>query len=148
MLGCLAAFTGYERWKHATAFREQLPEAKAFLSHPLTSITQAIEVYQLEVARESAEVGKNRNKKVEDVMKRSTYRRAHGLEDENAQGLGAWTARSHAESSRKLDGDEQNSANTGTEIPPLEESGVNKDVPINAYWDGNKPPVKKWLGIW
>ena len=83
---------------------------------------------------------------MEDVQKRSTYRKAHGLEDENSQGLGGWTA--------KVDG----AAERPLGVPPGQEveveaavrGGDRREGPINSpnnNWEGRRP-VKKWLGIW
>lgn len=162
----LASFTAYENWKRATVFRSQLPAAGDFLSHPLISTSQAYQVWKLDVARTSAEAAAKRRKDVEDVQKRSTYRRAHGLEDENAQGLGGWTARSDQETlgpgvvidgavGREVEGmgeGEGDGSQAYREIGAEDETGVrngkSREMPIYNDWEGRKKPVKKWFGIW
>ena len=108
----------------------------------------------MEVAKTTAATVEKRRKGVEDVQKRSTYRIAHGLEDENSQGLGGWTARSDEEtlgSGVKADGavGRPVGVEPGQEIEP---EGVVKgeDRREGLYndWEGRKKPVKKWLGIW
>ena len=91
---------------------------------------------------------------MEDVQKRSTYRIAHGLEDENSQGMGGWTARSDEEtlgSGAKADG----AVGRPVGVEPgqeVETTGVVRDGERReALYDGGegrKKPVKKWLGIW
>lgn len=109
----------------------------------------------MDTARTSAETAEKRKRNVEDVQKRSTYRRAHGLETDDGQGLGGWTARSDEETlgpSLRIDGpvsrrpataalDEP--AASGTVAP----SGDNKDSTY-VDWEGKNKPLKKWLGIW
>ena len=70
---------------------DMLPPAKDFLSHPLSFVSQYMEVYRLHTARISAETAERRKKKLDDIAKRSKYRKAHGLE--NDEGFGGWTAR-------------------------------------------------------
>ena len=149
VLVLLACITAFENWRLATTFREQLPAASDFLTQPLTAFWQLIDVYQLEVAKTSAETAQKRKRNVEDVQKRSTYRIAHGLENENSQGLGGWTARSDEESL----GPGAVGRPVGFEPgQPFEPEGVVKDKysrerPVHER-EGRRKPVKKWLGIW
>lgn len=105
--------------------------------------------------RTSAETAEKRKKGVEDVQKRSTYRRAHGLESEDSQGLGGWTALSGKETvgpSLHVDGPVRpNPLNNGTASPVAKDtSDSREDGNESTYvdWDGKKKPLKKWLGIW
>lgn len=91
---------------------------------------------------------------MEDAQKRSTYRRAHGLEDEKSQGLGGWLPRSGGESSgsgAKADGAFRRPVGVepGQEVEAGEvvEDGDTRVRPYND-WEGRKKPIKKWLGIW
>ena len=154
ILVLLASITAFENWRQATFFRDQLPEAADFLSQPLTAFWQAVEVYKLETARTSAETAEKRRKSVEDVQKRSTYRIAHGLEDENSQGLGGWTARSDEESlgpGARADGavGRPVGVEPGLEVEAggVMKGGDRREGPLNEL-EGRKKPVKKWLGIW
>ena len=109
----------------------------------------------MDVARTSAETAEKRKKDVEDVQKRSTYRRAHGLESDDSQGLGGWTARSDEEVSSpslRVDGpiirkpalDIPNEHSESSTVTPHDD---HKDS-LYLDWEGKKKPVKKWLGIW
>lgn len=111
-------------------------------------------MYGLEVVKRSAETAERRRRNVEDVQKRSTYRRAHGLEDENSQGLGGWTARSDKEAlgpGAKTDGaiGRPVGVEPGQEVEAqgVVKGGDRREGPLND-WEGRKKPVKKWLGIW
>ena len=91
---------------------------------------------------------------MDDVQKRSTYRIAHGLEDENSQGLGGWTARSDEEnlgSGAKPDGAVERPVGVEpgqeVEFEGAVTGGDSKEGPIK-HWESSKRPIKKWLGIW
>lgn len=57
----------------------------------MVSLRTTHEVWQLTVLHESSVAAEMRKKKVDDVAKRSEYRKAHGLEQKG--GFGNWTAR-------------------------------------------------------
>ena len=95
-----------------------------------------------------------RKRDMDDAQKRITYRRAHGLEDEDSQGLGGWLPTSGEKSSgsgAKAHGafERPVGVEPGQEV---EADGVmeNGDTRVRPYNDleGRKKPVKKWLGIW
>lgn len=151
----LASFTAYENWKRATVFRSQLPDTSDFLSHPLASASQAYEVFKLDVAKTSAETAEKRRRGVDDVQKRSTYRKAHGLEVENAQGLGGWTAKSEGEVMGPGARVEDGAVGRAVEGVGMERDGGarvgggdGRDLSIYSDWEGKKKPVRKWFGIW
>lgn len=66
-----------------------LPEAADYLHHPIISLRTFHEVWQLTALHQSAITAEKRKKKVDDVVKRSEYRKAHGLEQKG--GFGNWT---------------------------------------------------------
>jgi len=84
----------------------------------------------------TAETQERRKRKVEDVQKRSAYRKAHGLDKD--EGFGGWTAKSD----REL---------LGPAIPLGEADAVQEQVVEQVAVEPvvrEKRPVKKWLGIW
>ena len=91
---------------------------------------------------------------MEDVQKRNSYRIAHGLADENGQGLGGWLAKSDNEvlsPGLKVDG----AVGRPVGVEPGQEVETKGRVKngdgresLNNDWEGRKKPVKKWLGIW
>lgn len=85
----------------------------------------------------SAETAERRKRKVEDVQKRSEYRKKHGLETE---GVGGWTAKTDAEVlGPAIHTDEVD----GPAILPAVEGGITEEQVQRP-----KKPLKKWLGIW
>lgn len=98
----------------------------------------------MHTAHISAETAERRRKKVEDVQKRSEYRKAHGMDKE--EGLGGWTAREKGEEmgpALRVEGQRVGADGAmGTTVRVDEGETVYKD------WEGRKKPVKKWLGIW
>lgn len=109
----------------------------------------------MDVARTSAETAEKRRRSVEDVQKRSTYRRAHCLESEDSQGLGGWTARSDDETlgpSLGFDRPSRKRVMKAVASEPVERELAATDGGAieAAYADsgGRKKPMKKWLGIW
>jgi len=89
----------------------------------------------------TAQVAERRRQKVEDVRKRSEYRKAHGL-DQDEGVLGGWTAKSDEEV--KGPGVREDGA-------PVGSFGAQDADPAAPASEGaaiQKRPVKKWLGIW
>ena len=135
-------------------FREQLPDARTILTHPIKSFFQAFEVWKMDVARTTAETQERRKRDLEDVQKRSTYRRAHGLAEESSQGMGGWNFKGDVESGAPLlgpDGVPKGPSSTEAAVlsdgSAIQTSGSSKERPLED-WRGPKRPVKKWLGIW
>ncbi|KAF3766230.1 hypothetical protein M406DRAFT_356243 [Cryphonectria parasitica EP155] len=87
----LAVYTYSENFKATSPFAEMLPSGADFWQHPIISLRTAHEVWKLTTLHNSAVVADKRKKKVDDVAKRSEYRKAHGLEQKG--GFGNWTAR-------------------------------------------------------
>lgn len=118
-----------------------LPSKSDLKSHPWDSFWRFVEVYKMHVAYISAETAERRRKKVEDVTKRSEYRKAHGLDNE--QGFGGWTAKSDAEVLGP-------GIRAGDRVVVDEASPVAQEPAGGAYPEQERPkkPLKKWLGIW
>ncbi|KAL8858059.1 MAG: hypothetical protein Q9178_005384 [Gyalolechia marmorata] len=135
----LSVFVFVENFHRSTPFIDKLPPGKEFWSHPFKFIHTYGQVYKLHTDHVSAETAERRKKKVDDVQKRSRYRKAHGLENE--QGLGGWTAKNDADS-------------LGPSIPtgdlPAEDAPSQAPTDTSTYVDfqGKRRPVKRWLGIW
>ena|SRR6266536_2004201 len=138
-----------QNFYHTSPFAADLPEPRSFLTSPIASFTQLLHVYRVHVEHRSAETADRRRRKVEDVQKRSEYRRAHGLETNSGEGdgLGGWTSRSAVEGlgAGMEVGDRVECEGEGTigAGAAEDEKGTYRD------WEGRKRPVpKKWLGIW
>jgi hypothetical protein len=110
-----------------------LPPWSQLFLHPIKFTRTCVEVLRLHTAHVTAETQERRKKKVEDVQKRSAYRKAHGLEKD--EGFGGWTAKS----------DEQL---LGPGIPLGEMEVKEGESTAGQVAREKRPPVRKWLGIW
>ncbi|KAL8945230.1 MAG: hypothetical protein Q9211_000240 [Gyalolechia sp. 1 TL-2023] len=144
VLFSLAAIISVENFHRSTPYIDMLPAGKEFWSHPFKFVATYGHVYKLHTDHVSAETAERRKKKVDDVQKRSRYRKAHGLENE--QGFGGWIAKSDAESL----GPALPSQDISGQAPNIVES---QPAPTGGEDDQSTPvrkrrPVKRWLGIW
>lgn len=158
VLFSLAAIVSVENFHRSTPFVDMLPAGKEFWSHPFKFAAAYGHVYKLHTDHISAETAERRRKKVDDVQKRSRYRKAHGLEDQ--QGFGGWTAKSDAESLGPALPNRDFSGQIGSpveDIPhPDSAETLPKAAPVAGEGDQSdyvestrrKRPVKRWLGIW
>lgn len=78
-------------------------------------------MYRMDVQHNSMLTREKRLQRVEDAEKRRRYRVAHGLEED--------TKPEDTKPEKEID-----------DQSPVAEGYVD--------WEGNKKPVKKWLGIW
>ncbi|KAI3399227.1 hypothetical protein diail_7596 [Diaporthe ilicicola] len=95
-LAGLAIFVATENFKSNTPFADMLPASSDYWEHPIISMRTLFDVWRLTQLHNSAVVAEKRKKNVDDVVKRSEYRKAHGLEKEGA--FGNWTARDDTQS--------------------------------------------------
>ncbi len=108
----------------------------------------------MDVARTTAETQERRKRDLEDVQKRNTYRRAHGLVEENAQGMGGWKAKGDVETGHPpLGPDGVARRPSSAEVAVLgDDSAIQTSDSSRERalvdWEDSKRPVKKWLGIW
>ncbi|KAI4187365.1 MAG: hypothetical protein L6R41_002868 [Letrouitia leprolyta] len=158
VLFSLAAIVSVENFHRSTPFVDMLPPGREFWSHPFKFAAAYGHVYKLHTDHISAETAERRQKKADDVQKRSRYRKAHGLEDQ--QGFGGWTAKSDAELlgpalpsqdfSRQVGSPvKDTSAPDNAEISPeAAPTAVEDDHSAYVEPARRKRPVKRWLGIW
>ncbi|KAF9892125.1 hypothetical protein FE257_002531 [Aspergillus nanangensis] len=125
VLTTLATFTLKTNFQATSPFAHLLPPWSALLTHPIDTVGQALSVYRMHVQHTSMETREKRQRRVEDAEKRRQYRVAHGLEEEQVG----------------KDGGEEKSVDD--QSPVAVEQGEEY-----VDWDGEKKPVKKWLGIW
>lgn len=101
--------------------------------------------------RTSQETAERRKKKIDDVQKKNSYRKAHGIVDE--EGLGPWKPledKIALEHPLKVDGAVGGDANTDGAVQEQGAAKMDGRAAENTYvdWEGKRRPVKKWLGIW
>ncbi|CAK4031563.1 hypothetical protein CBER1_00670 [Lecanosticta acicola] len=140
-----------------TPYLDLLPPNSMFFAHPFRFLGRWMEVYSMHVAYISAQTAERRKQKVEDVKKRSEYRKAHGL-DQDEGIFGGWTAKPDTDATGPAlrEGDmalsrpsSENAveAVTGSAQDIDGQSGHSEDTYID--FEGKKQPVKKkWFGIW
>ncbi|KAF2842151.1 hypothetical protein M501DRAFT_998403 [Patellaria atrata CBS 101060] len=149
VLTTLAFYTLLLDFLTTTPYTDLLPARSEILSHPIVFFRQYLEVYRMHTAYISAQTAERRRHKVEDVQKRSAYRKAHGMEDN--EGFGGWTARRESEA-----------LGPAIKVPDLD-SGSPKRVEENVGVVGSdgegqgefvdiegrkRVKPKKWFGIW
>lgn len=142
---------------HNTPYHDLLPPNSMFLSHPFSFIGRWAEVYNMHVAYVSAQTAERRKQKVDDVKKRSDYRKAHGLDQEEGI-FGGWTAKTEEETRGPALKDESMTlAQAGPEPvmdlaqKPAEDAVCQAGEAEETYVDfeGKTQPLqKKWFGIW
>jgi len=119
-------------FKTKSPFADMLPNWSDLFFHPIAFTRTTAEVIRLNSAHESAKTQERRNRKMEDVAKRSAFRKAHGLDKD--EGFGGWMAKS--------------------DNPPLKSAVPSGDEEIERVEQveepvrQKRPPVKKWFGIW
>lgn len=95
-----------------------------------------LEVLKLHSAAVSAEAAERRQRRLDDVAKRSFYRKKHGLETEE---FGGWTMKGSENLGPAISSAEGDASPAAVAI-----EGENVEQPVQKP----KRPVKKWLGIW
>ncbi|KAJ5856084.1 uncharacterized protein N7529_010028 [Penicillium soppii] len=123
LISC-AGFTFTTNFKATSPFAHLLPPWSGLLTSPFGTISQAFSVWRMHVQHNSMRVREQRHRRVEDAEKRKQYRIAHGLEE--------------AEKNEAVEADSQS--------PVAAPAAVGSEEYID--FEGNKRPVKKWLGIW
>ncbi|KAF9239189.1 hypothetical protein DTO013E5_7875 [Penicillium roqueforti] len=130
LISC-AGFTFTTNFKATSPFAHLLPSWSSLLTSPFSTISQAFAVWRMHVQHNSMRVREQRHRRVEDAEKRKEYRVAHGLEK--------------AEPEKKDEGVEVDSQSPVAAGAAGEGAEAAKEF---VDWEGNKRPVKKWLGIW
>ena len=81
-LFAIAIYTATENFKRTSPFADMLPARGDFFSHPIDSFSHLGHVIRLHEAHKSAEISARRQRAIDDVAKRTMYRKAHGLPEE------------------------------------------------------------------
>lgn len=88
----------------------------------------------MDVQHNSTMTREKRLQRVEDAEKRKRYRVAHGLEEDDATSVAT---------AQEKEVDDQSPV-----AVDVDSKGQGQDQGTYVDWEGNKKPVKKWLGIW
>ncbi|KAK3315042.1 hypothetical protein B0H66DRAFT_481030 [Apodospora peruviana] len=81
-LGSLTFYVFTENFKRNSPFYDMVPSWGDLLRHPITSVKILGEVIRLDSMHNAAIVQEKRQHKVDDMVKRTEYRKAHGLPEE------------------------------------------------------------------
>lgn len=143
---------------HNTPYYDMLPPRSMFFSHPIAYISRWLETYNLHVAFVTAQTAEKRRQKVDDVRKRSEYRKAHGLDQAEGGLFGGWSAKGDDESmgpalredNVRLAGQQGLGANTNlgeeSKNTVVGQAGESKETYVD--FEGKQQPVqKKWFGL-
>ncbi|RMZ89766.1 hypothetical protein DV736_g3014, partial [Chaetothyriales sp. CBS 134916] len=163
ILACISLITTFT---HTSPYAHLLPNASSLLWHPWRSLRECASVYKLDMDYRTAQAFESRQQNMLDAQKRRLYRRAHGMEDLNAEydqgvdvrGIAPWddglTKREREKG--EVDWDRKGDAPVGKlplNVPvvvdqvPVEQRGQEQEqVQVQAQQEPRKR--KLWLGIW
>ena len=142
----------FQDFVHTTPYADLLPRGGEFWRHPVEFLGRYWQVYQMHVDWVSVQTAEMRRQRVEDVRKRSEYRKAHEMVEEGV--FGGWTAKSDAE----VMGPGMREGGDVSVVPVVSmgdsrgisssENGDKRDTYVD--FDGNRQQVerKRWFGIW
>ncbi|KAL1956931.1 hypothetical protein VTO42DRAFT_6678 [Malbranchea cinnamomea] len=137
VLFSLAAFTFTTNFKMTSPFAHLLPSWSEFFAHPISSTSQFFTVMKMHSDHQTLQASEKRKRLSDDVVKRREYRIAHGLEEPE-----------NNESGQK---DADADADDNSPVAPAAAGAAADGKNTGDYYvdfEGNKRPVKKWLGIW
>ncbi|KAK5137391.1 hypothetical protein LTR08_008969 [Meristemomyces frigidus] len=130
-----------------TPYRDILPPNSMVFAHPITFVARWFEVYQMHIAYTSKQTADRRRRNVDDVQKRSEYRKAHGI-DQGEGVFGGWTAKTDAETL----GPALSERGAAVEVPSASPVAVEAATDVDGTFvdfEGKRQTLrKKWLGIW
>ncbi|OAP55917.1 hypothetical protein AYL99_10069 [Fonsecaea erecta] len=83
-LTILACITFTQSFMRTSPYAHLIPPISSLPLHPINYIRETLSVLRLHIDYETARTNESRQQKILDAQKRRLYRRAHGLEDLNA----------------------------------------------------------------
>jgi len=147
-LGVLSFIGNFQR---TSPYAKDIPPIGMLALRPIEYLKTCGEVYKMHVAYVSAQTAERRRQKVEDVVKRAEYRKAHGLDSD--EGFGGWTARTSEQDlgpGMKVPDRETPTVAVAADASAGATGSAEPEGEGKTYTDfeGKKRPIKKWLGIW
>lgn len=142
-LAALAVFTVIENFRRTSPFVDMLPTMRETMQHPIMAARQTVEVVRLTEHLRVTGIAERRQMRVDDVAKRTMYRKAHGMDETVGFGSnGGW-----------FSGGKDGKKNQGP-VPPARNEVVDDASPIRGEAPMVEEPVaaeagqkKKFLGI-
>lgn len=137
-LAALAVFTVIENFRRTSPFVDMLPTLREAVQHPILAARTTVEVVRLTEHHRVTAIAERRQMRVDDVAKRTMYRKAHGMDETVGFGSnGGWFSSSDGKK------------NQGP-IPPARNE-VDDASPIRGEAPVAEPaeagPRKKFLGV-
>ncbi|KAK3623644.1 hypothetical protein LTR56_021507 [Elasticomyces elasticus] len=148
-LGILMSLVGgvwYQDFMSKTPYADLLPPNSMIFAHPIAFFQRWAEIYSMHVDYISAQTAERRRQKMDDVQKRSDYRKAHGIGQEEGV-FGGWTARSDAEVLGPGMREGIAPVDPG-KVEVQDASPVAGEETFIDFEGKAQPAKKKWLGIW
>ncbi|KAK0266651.1 hypothetical protein LTR91_007636 [Friedmanniomyces endolithicus] len=157
-LGILLSLVGaiwYKDFLTQTPYTDLLPPNSMLFAHPIAFFRRWAEVYGMHVSYISAQTAERRRAKMDDVAKRSEYRKVHGIGQEEGV-FGGWTAKSEREvmgpAFREGGGEGVGQVVAVRDASPVAVPAATAGVEAQETFidfDGKRQPaIKKWFGIW
>jgi hypothetical protein len=135
----------FQDFMRETPYRDLLPPNNMIFAHPIAFFSRWWEVYAMHVDYVSAQNAEKRRQNADDVVKRSEYRKAHGIGQEEGV-FGGWMAK---EEKPGVDSALREGGGVATDASPIALPVVEGKEDMYVDFEG-KPQAarKKWLGIW
>lgn len=138
-------------------YKDLVPPGSLFWSHPFQYISQYAQVYKMHKQAETAENMRKKQRKQDEVRKRTEYMRAHGIEHEGPYGMGTVEGDEYrkkmdeerAEEKEHWDFQERAREEMASKLRAqrAQEQDLYGGEEIRGF-DGERRKVKKWFGIW
>ncbi|KAI1612875.1 hypothetical protein EDD36DRAFT_248007 [Exophiala viscosa] len=84
-LTILAFITLTQTFLKTSPYAHLMPPVSSLPFHPITYVKESLSVIKLHIDYTTAQTNESRQQKIRDAQKRRLYRRAHGMEDLNAE---------------------------------------------------------------
>ncbi|KIV83326.1 hypothetical protein PV11_05360 [Exophiala sideris] len=84
-LTILAFITLTQTFLKTSPYAHLMPPMSSMIFHPITYVRESLSVIKLHIDYTTAQTNESRQQKILDAQKRRLYRRAHGMEDLNAE---------------------------------------------------------------
>jgi hypothetical protein len=147
VLVSLCGYIFYADFHSKNKYPDMLPSGSLFFTHPLTYLSQYVQVYKLHTEAVSAETAEKRRKQIDDARKRREYLRAHGMEKEGLFGFGTIEQDEDAKKIKEEKRIIEELRRRERFAEGIDDRIVDDEAGVYADFEGNKKPIKKWLGI-
>jgi hypothetical protein len=131
-----------ENFKRTSPYVDMVPALQDFFWHPIDSTATLAEVIKLTTEHKSAIVSEKRDKRIDDVVKRKRFRKAHNI-DEN-EGIAGWLQGGSGVVDPEEEAEAQAAAAAAADATTEAAPTGDNALPAAAEGEGKR---KKFLGI-